>query len=171
MQKYEKIYFLVEGDDEKDFLLSVKKIGKVLKLNLWQDDVSKFISYFDKKTNIYMIYDTDCVENIEKFIENLNTLKRNSKNIYLLQQTLNFEDEMMRCFNLRRQKDLYSIFSATTLSDFKRNFRSESDLFSKLKNSGFLYKNLWGEEIIEQLRIFSGHKVVFNDVRKLFREF
>ena len=171
MQKNEIIYFLYEGDDEEHFLKSLKKMGKIKKLNLWQDEASKFISLFGKKVSIYIIYDTDHVGNIEKFIENLNVLKRNSKNIYLLQQTLNFEDEMMQCFNLRRQRDLYNIFSATTLSDFKHNFRTESNLFYKLKNSGFSYRNLWGGNIINQLKDFSQCKVLFNSVKKLFREF
>lgn len=68
--------FLVEGDDECFLLGCIKRYGDVRKINLWesQNIIPKETSTRQGVQEIFIIYDTDRLSQIDRFISNVHRL-------------------------------------------------------------------------------------------------
>lgn len=113
--KNKSIIFLIEGETEQSVLKAIGCIGKYKKINLWNTSVHRIFSTL-RADILFIIYDTDRLENISVFQENLNFLDKNKVQYYLLQQTKNLEDELIRCSDCKKLKDF---FNTASVSEFK----------------------------------------------------
>ncbi|MDG6319070.1 hypothetical protein QAA07_02860 [Glaesserella parasuis] len=75
MKKRTTIQFLVEGQTEREFIKALNLLGKVQLINLWDKDISSILARL-RADEIYIIYDTDVIHNIERFTRNLRVLKQ-----------------------------------------------------------------------------------------------
>lgn len=154
--KSKSAVFLVEGHDEIAFTNAVKRYGRPFPCNLWEvRNVSTKLTSIPKSTEeIYIIYDTDEeTTNATRFIQNverlINTFKK--AKIYLLQQTFNFEDEMVKGFSLDNKDELVEKFGAVSIGEFKSKFLKITALFDRLKRDGFNISKIWRKPIINEL--------------------
>lgn len=150
------IYCFVEGECEKKFiedLLSSRQIKillKVKKINLWMENsIKKHIITIKKDDKIFIIFDTDTVnnQNKSKFIKNLNLLIRNKNKIVLLEQNQNFEDELCYSLNFTRLQ-LLKEFKADGVSEFKSRFIALTSTSNKLKCLNINWEKLWNRSVI-----------------------
>lgn len=144
MQNYQ---IFVEGETEERLLKELKVIGKIKKINLWDKDISKLLRTFKPNTAIFVIYDTDAMQsdtNIARFNANLAILKRHKYLAGILQQTKNFEDELVySCHQFRTVKDLFNAFNAVNADEFKTKFLKANNPLEILAKFGFDKYVLW----------------------------
>ncbi len=154
-----QIIFIVEGETEKK-LTNTLYLGKVTIANLWNLDPKKIDSILRliprKETKVFIVCDTDCIDLIkrERFIKNFHSIKSHigKDNIFLFQQNLNLEDELLYCLNINNIKGLYSLFNnASGTGEFKRNFINEKNLSAKLVNNNFDSSKLWSSPLCPDL--------------------
>lgn len=166
--------FLVEGETEER-LIKTYYIGQVKIVNLWSlphkkiNTITRLIP--QKGIKVFIVCDIDNTVSCQNFLKNFHEIKRHVgvKNIYLLQQTKNFEHELLYCMGIKRKK-LYEIFNnATSDEKLKRNFLSENDLLAKLKSNGFDIKKLWSREICQSLVELKDFQKSSNDIKGLIR--
>lgn len=113
MQNY---LILVEGETEEHLIKQLQIIGKIQKVNLWDMDISKHLRRFKPNTLVFVVYDTDVAQasaNIARFNNNFATLQRDKFLGGIVQQTLNFEDELViACSGLKDIKALFKAYNA-----------------------------------------------------------
>lgn len=147
MQNY---LILVEGCTEEYLLQKLNVIGKIKIFNLWDKDVQKIARMFNSNTAVFVIYDTDATQsqkNIARFNTNLAFLKQGGQLKGILQQTLNFEDELVfACDELRNKKTLFDTFDAVNADEFKSKFLQTTNLIALLEKQGFDKMKLWKQK-------------------------
>lgn len=147
MQNYQ---IFVEGETEEKLLKELKVIGRIKKINLWNKDVNKLLRTFKPNTAIFVIYDTDAMQseaNITRFNANLATLKKNHYLAGILQQTENFEDELVHaCRQFKTLKDLFKAFDAVNADEFKTKFLKANNPIEILEKFGFDKHELWQKQ-------------------------
>lgn len=139
----------VEGDTEVSLFNILKKSGtiqfkKIAKKNLWCDCVKSYAVNIPKQSDIIVVFDTDITVQSPRFIENVKFLLRRQHKIILMQQTLNFEEEIAHCCNLTI-RNLFTHFCkvrSPSADDFKRDFIACSNKLDKLDQLGW-DKNKW----------------------------
>lgn len=119
--------YVAEGEIEKRFLTEIKQLeyfvpGKFMKYNLMHNRIKYSDSIMAKKySRIICVIDTDCLDPIQlKTLEhNLRMLSEVCRNIEVMVQNKNFEDELCR---LLGKKSLLKVFSKTFdgVKDLKR---------------------------------------------------
>lgn len=138
---------LVEGETEKRLLESLEIVGKINLVNLWNVDINKRLRKFKPNTKVFVIYDTDIKQsqgNIQRFNDNLRVLDKHKFLGGILQQTLNFEDELvLACGKLNSTRDLFSSFHAVNAREFKTNFLKSNNRLEVLKQNDFDAAKLW----------------------------
>lgn len=153
-------WFIVEGETEEHFLRHYKKElsslnGKIKICNCWQQPIYSVIRDIKISDNIFVLFDTDVIneKTLEKFHKNINSVAKIFKdNLFLLQQTLNFEDELVRsCENIPNKNELCKQFNASSLSEFKENFIALNNVVKKLNSLGFSVKKIWRQTAHESL--------------------
>lgn len=156
-------YYLVEGECEDRFIRSSDLIGKIELIDVSEKNVSQLSRWSTKlsgnKKRIFLniVFDTDVLATNQtillKFIDNIRFLKKQGFNIRLLQQHLNFEDEL--CLSLGVTKaDLFAKFNARNSREFKQNLIADQNRFKKLNEINPCF-NLWSSECIDMLGEFS----------------
>lgn len=133
----------VEGDTEVSLFQSLKQKNiiqakKIVKKNLWCEDIKKYSVNIPNKSDLVVIFDTDQVDKADRFIKNINYLLGRKHSVFLFQQTLNFEDELSHCCAITKRK-LFSEFCKNRtagVSDFKRDFIACNNPVDKLKALG-----------------------------------
>lgn len=158
--KHKQILFLVEGETEIKFIETLKLLGKVKKYNLWNNDISKLLPTI-KADLVYIVYDTDITRNTNYFQENLIKLKQAKIKFSLLQQTLNLEDEIIRCSSC---KSINQIFGTTSATEFKTKFLSCSNLEQKLEKINFSPISLWTGEQNEYLLDWQEYRCYYSNL-------
>lgn len=150
-----KFYILVEGDTEKKLLVWLGVIGKIEIVNLWDKDIKKILRKIKPNTDVFVIYDTDVQQsqaNIERFNDNLKILKRDGYLKGILQQTLNFEDELIyACKDIKNVKELFKLFHAVNADEFKSNFLDVNNGLAVLERVGFDKAKLWQQPISDKI--------------------
>ncbi|EMK7712509.1 hypothetical protein V9P72_004078 [Yersinia enterocolitica] len=161
IKKYSTVF--VEGETEQklfnDFkLLRNHPIKRVIKINLWTNDVRKILPSFDEVHHIIILFDTDDLSGIKQFQKNLDALLVKRHHIYLFQQTSNFEHELVFSCRCNEQK-LLSEFcqKIQSLDNFKKAFIKSTTRLSKLEKIGLDKSLLWKRGLIEQLSNRSKH--------------
>lgn len=137
----------VEGETEGHLLKKLQVIGKIQKINLWDTNVNKHLRRFKPNTLVYVVYDTDVAHssaNINRFNSNLAVLQSNKVLGGIVQQTFNFEDELViACSELKNSKALFKVFNAVNANEFKSQFLKASNILSILVSQGFDCSKLW----------------------------
>ncbi|HFF8551740.1 TPA: hypothetical protein ACGEYE_000461 [Klebsiella variicola] len=154
---------LVEGETEKalfrDFKTSLGyPIKKIVIANLWNVSIKKIMPALTEISEIVVVFDTDRIENIERFKTNISLLKAKKHTIYLFQQTRNFEDEIAKACNINN-RDLYSSFCSKIVSsdNFKNEFIALHNRMPKLDGLNINKSLLWSRGLIPQLNDYSSH--------------
>ncbi len=148
MQNY---LILVEGHTEEYLLKKPNVIGKIQIFNLWDKDVQKIARRFNSNTAVFVVYDTDTAQsqsNIARFNANLAFLKQGGRLKGILQQTFNFEDELvLACDELRNSQGLFKVFDAVNADEFKYKFLKSDNPIALLEKQGFDKMKLWKQKV------------------------
>ncbi len=143
------IYF-AEGKCEERLLNALKespqkiKPGRVKVFNVVQEVLPKSqLVTIQAGTIVVLVFDTDVpnTEYLKKNIKLLNTLCTKVKIIYL-PQVLNFEDELVRCSDIKNAADLTR---SRSNKDFKRDFCAMSNVRASLDKVHLDVARLWTE--------------------------
>jgi len=152
---------LVEGETEKFLFNDLKAILKypikrVIKVNLWNDDIKKIVPSFTEPSDILIVFDTDRIENIQRFKDNLNLLKAKKHTIHLFQQISNFEEELSYASSITIRRLLnHFCTKIVSLDNFKGEFNAQSNRLNKLEDIGLDKNKLWERNLIVQLNTYS----------------
>lgn len=151
MKKNATIQYLVEGEDEKKLVntlkndLKVINPGKVQIINVIQNIVSDMIlRTFKQGTIVVLIFDTDTndVDTLNKNIEKLKK-NRNVANIITIPQVNNLENELIYSCDIKRITELLNSRSA---SNFKHDLIHITNLSNKLKQHSFDINRFWSRQ-------------------------
>jgi len=152
VKKKENLLYFVEGETETALLNALTILGKKQKLNLWEQDVSRFVRRIKPDTSIYILYDTDVLHQYRRFIDNLKKLdtEKNVANIFLLQQTENLEDEVAFACTISSRNKLFRAFNTQDATEFKSVFIKTNNLLERLNKLKLNPEKLWqGEHLVE----------------------
>ncbi|WP_337081268.1 hypothetical protein [Acinetobacter pittii] len=153
--------YWVEGECELNFIKSSPLLGRAEKVDLCELPLNKLksrtirLSGNKKKLFLHIVFDTDVLKNcpakLKNFLENLAYLERSGFKLGLLQQDMDFEDEIIKCNNLglTRFKDLFKVRNKT---EFKNNMLREHLMHKKILDKIPNFK-LWESELISALSI------------------
>lgn len=162
--------FFVEGETEKSLLNDFKKtdkdpIKRIIKINLWNNDVKKILPNLTEINDIVIIFDTDLKQGIERFNKNIEAILARKHNVFLLQQTNNFEQELIYSCQCN-QKNLFDEFCKKIVSadNFKNSFIKCNTRLEKLKSLGFSKSRLWSRELIKELEFKEKHKASYSEI-------
>lgn len=164
--------FLVEGKTERALLKALQskikvsdnsfpKIvsGKTNIFNLWTTNAAGLKTLINKNELIVAIFDTDTINstNLNRFISNIVLLSKHCREIILVQQNLNLEDELVNATCLLNLKELYGLFNSNK-TNFKNDFLKEKNLVRKLCSKNFEVSLLWNSKKIfsNQLKTVKG---------------
>lgn len=159
MKKFKKILILVEGETEEKLVKTLNIVGKIRKINLWEKDISKIIATI-KEDNVVIVFDTDKVEMIQRFITNLKILEKHKIKFSLVQQSKNLEDEVIYCSKCKRIQD---VFNTQGVKEFKNEWNKCQNLDNKLHEIYFDSNKLWTRTLIKPLE-------KWKDCQKSFKE-
>lgn len=146
--KINYIQYFVEGECEEKLIntlkseLMVVKTGKVQKLNVIENEISKArLIALRPRTTVVLIFDTD-TGNAEILNKNIKKLSGCSsvEDLLLIPQVKNLEDELVKSCSIRNIKELLECKSK---KDFKSDFIRISNLANKLKNKNFDINLIW----------------------------
>ncbi|MFU0945797.1 hypothetical protein ACM26Q_08720 [Kluyvera ascorbata] len=163
-----KIVF-VEGETELALFQKLKQSKKinvksVVKKNLWQECIKNYAITIPKGSELFVIFDSDEVGQNERFINNILFLSRRGHNIYLLQQSSNFEEEIAWCCG-KSVKKLVSDFCTKRTSgvnDFKRDFIACANPVARLVKLGLQDSKWFSRDLHESLHPLRGMKSKFD---------
>lgn len=141
------VIYLCEGKCEETLLKNLKapinkycKIipGKVKVYNIFQTPVKAIVSNLDKKCDTIIIFDSDVISTCgtNALVSNLDKIRSFSKNIYIVIQYQNLEDELMKAFNIK-QRDLHGLYNAQGNKEFKASFISCKNNSAKFESNEF----------------------------------
>lgn len=147
MSKNDNYFYFLEGDCEEHIFPFLKenyiKSGKKQKFNLIQDKISDtIIRTFKRNTIVVIVFDTDTNDGIKILEYNIKKLEnvKAIKEIILIPQVKNFEDELTRATVIKQAKDFTKSMSRT---DFKRDFLKVTNLKSKMEKHKFDICKFW----------------------------
>lgn len=148
MANMEKVMYFVEGECEQKLIDALKenppkvKPGKVKKVNVIQNELSKsHLVSIQTGTTVVLVFDTDVpkTECLKKNIKLLET-KCTKVKIVCLAQVLNLEDELERCTDVTRARDLTHSKSD---GHFKRDFCATTNTRKLLEQHDLQVAKLW----------------------------
>ena len=144
------IYF-VEGRCEEKLLNALKeqpqKIqpGRVKVFNVIQNTLpSSQLITIQPGTTVALVFDTD-VPQTDCLKDNIGRLSKYCSKIKLvfLAQVLNFEEELVRCSDIKSAADLTR---SRSTKDFKRDFCAMTNIRAAVERVNLNVENLWAEE-------------------------
>lgn len=159
------LIFLVEGQTEKKFLSEIKnkyiQSGKIEVWNVVEKVIPKsFIRNLNQNTTVVLVFDTD-TNYIRTLQENINLLKKQKsavKEIILISQIGNLEDELIFATNIRQIKELTKSKSNT---DFKSDFISSKNVLKLLEDKEFGISKFWSRNASNDFNVYinKAHKI------------
>ena len=152
--KNNPVQYFVEGKTEKAFIEQIKNqyvlSGKINVLNILQNEIknSRLIS-IKPNTTIILIFDTDVQkkELLNRLAQNIKILKasKHIKEIIVIPQVLNFEDELVYATNI---KSIEKFIPNCTKKEFKSKFiKLGSNMVAMLEKQGFNTAKLWSRSV------------------------
>lgn len=140
--------YYVEGNDDEAIVKALKNkyiiSGKVLCFNVVEKVISTLkLRTIKENTVIILVFDVD-TNNINTITENIKILKRckNVKEIILIPQVENLEDELIRSTSINQIKELTNSKSTT---DFKRDLLKINNVLKLLENKNFDINKFWNK--------------------------
>lgn len=150
---------LVEGDTELSLFQKLKREGRigfksVVKKNLWQDGIKSYAITIPRGCDLLVVFDTDELGQVERFISNIQFLNSRGHNVYLLQQTNNFEEELAWCCGKSVAKLVaeFCVKKASGVHDFKRDFIACKNPLPKLIKLGLKDVRWFTRDLHESLQ-------------------
>ena len=143
-----KIQYYVEGECEKKLLEALKEQndlilpGKIEVFNVVNKELTDmYLRLLSEKTTVVFLFDTD-IEKTDILRKNISKVKKNGRirDLWLVIQVKNLEDELLRSTVVRHVQDLVG---CSTEKEFKHAFIVEKNLFEKLNNHGFDLSKMW----------------------------
>lgn len=135
-----KNYYIVEGPTEENFLsqlikLKIIKAGKIFRHNIMQKKISYTSNILTKSyDNGYLIIDTDegnmnksCLVTLR---DNISTLKSSVRNIFIIVQNKELEDELRYVFQNNSLDTIFSVKYNTT-TELKRHLQ-KNNIYTQL---------------------------------------
>ncbi|MBJ9836135.1 hypothetical protein [Citrobacter portucalensis] len=160
-KKYAIVF--VEGETEKAMFNDFKTlhgypIKKIVIANLWHVSINRLLPALTEKSEILIVFDTDRLENIDRFKANLKLLKSKKHSIHLFQQNDNFEKELAHACSITPRR-LYSAFCPKIVSsdNFKNEFIALRNRMARLENLNINKDLLWERDLIIQINEFRQH--------------
>ena len=152
--KNNPVQYFVEGETEKAFIEQIKNqyvlSGKINVLNILQNEIknSRLIS-IKPNTTIILIFDTDVQkkELLNRLAQNIKILKasKHIKEIVVIPQVLNFEDELVYATNI---KSIEKFIPNCTKKEFKSKFiKLGSNIVAMLEKQDFNADKLWSRSV------------------------
>lgn len=151
MKQSDLIMYIVEGPTEKKLIDNIKNnhilSGKVYVKNLAQNgSIETILKMIKPKTHVIIVFDTDldCKNNFNCFCENIEKIKKckNTKNIILIPQISNLEDELIFSTNIKTIKEFTK---SKSNKEFKTDFlaMTDSNIPRKLIELKFDINQIW----------------------------
>lgn len=144
-KNYNYLYY-VEGEDDEAIVKALKNkyiiSGKILCFNVVEKEISTLkLRTIKENTVIILVFDVD-TNNINTITKNIEVLKKckNVKEIILIPQVENLEDELIRSTSIRKIKELTNSKSTT---DFKRDLLKATNTLKLLENKKFDINKFW----------------------------
>lgn len=162
MEEGSLVQYFVEGECEKKFIEVLKTEmqlvypGKVSVFNVAQKVIPRaMLMNLRPNTTVVLIFDTDVI-NHKILASNLEQLKeaKNVKEVLMIPQVKNLEDELVRSCNIRRITDL---LGTTSVREFKVEFIRISNLSNKLISKGFDINKLWIGKELDGVKYIENH--------------
>lgn len=128
--------------------------GRVKVLNVVQEYLTKSqLITIQPGSTVALVFDTD-VKQTDCLKENINRLKKfcSKVKIIYLPQVLNFEDEIVRCSDIKSITDLTH---SKSTKDFKRDFCAMSNVRQVLEKANLKVERLWTETPSKEFSFFS----------------
>lgn len=144
------IYY-VEGQCEEKLLKALKEqpqkiqAGRVKVFNVIQNILSNSqLITIQPGTTVALVFDTD-IPLTECLMENIRRLSQycSKTKIVFLPQVMNFEDELIRCSNLR---SVANLTHSRSNKDFKRDFCAMTNMRVALERVNLSVERLWTED-------------------------
>lgn len=139
--------YIVEGECEQHALSYLKnkyiESGRILVLNPLQKEITNIrIRSFKENTIAILIFDTDTADGVKILEKNIKILRKakNIKDIIIIPQVENFEDELVRASNIRKIEEFTN---SKTKKDFKRDFLANKNLPNLFQKNKFDIKKFW----------------------------
>lgn len=145
------VQYLVEGEDEKKIVNTLKNAtrviapGKVQILNVIQNDASDMIlRTFKAKTIVVLIFDTD-TNKVDVLYKNIAKIQkyRNVAKVITIPQVKNLEDELVYSCNI---KVITELLNSRSVSNFKSDLIHVTNLERKLKDHSFDISRFWSRQ-------------------------
>lgn len=144
------VQYYVEGKCEKVLLNALKEQknlilpGKVEVFNVVIKELTDmYLRVLSENTVVVFLFDTD-IEKTDILRKNIAKVMESSRvrELWLVIQVKNLEDELLRSTDVRDVKDL---IGCKTNKEYKSEFVKEKKLFEKLKNHGFDFTKMWAK--------------------------
>ncbi len=123
--------------------------------------IKKIIARITTDTEVYIIFDSDQLANIERFKSNLELLEKHNISFFLLQQSKNLEDEIVTSTRCKR---IQEFFNTKGTDQFKAQFNQCKNLQKKLADVDFYAEKLWTGALINQLNKWHKRQKSFTDL-------
>ncbi|MFP2485830.1 glycosyltransferase family protein [Enterobacter ludwigii] len=161
---------LVEGETEKALIDDFKRkhkdpIKRIIKLNLWLGDVNKVLISLTEQNDIIVVFDTDAKDGFDTFHKNIKAILARKHNVFLLQQTNNFENELTYACKCT-ENTLFSLFCKKIKScdNFKASFLKSKTRLEMLESLGFKKDLLWQRGLISELLKLNYQASSYNNI-------
>lgn len=147
MSKNNTYIYFTEGECEKKIIDVLKNThlqsGKIRVYNVLQKPITDYIiRQFKEKSVVILVFDTDIETNLSILQKNITLLKsaKNIKNVILIPQIKNFEDEIIYSTNI---KNIQQLLNSKSNKDFKSDFINCRNILDKLTDVGFDFSKFW----------------------------
>lgn len=145
------LFYLVEGECDEAVVRALKEkyihSGKIKVINVATKRVSDLVRRSIKTSTVcVLIFDTDIFNtgkgNSNIILENISILEKsqNVKKVVVICQDENLEDEIVRATNI---KNITNLLNSRSVTDFKRDVISCSNLLKKLEDKNFDISKFW----------------------------
>ena len=123
--------------------------GKSIKFNIVQNNISNSqLLSLNKSTVVIIIFDNDVLQDYtqnqniirKRIVENINLLKKYCKQVVVICQYDNIEDELIKSTNIKKIKEL---LNSKSDSDWKSDVIKEKNLIKKLIDKKFDVSKFW----------------------------
>ena len=161
--------YYVEGENEKKLVevlskeFNFIKAGKVEVFNVVEKPIKNTrIMNFKENHVVILVFDTD-TNNIKTLEDNIKCLERlvkskKIKDVVLIPQVCNIEEELVRSCNINNIKDL---LKSKSKEEFKTDFNKATNLKNCLIKKCFDFKKLWRQPT---MGVFVGVKCTLNKI-------
>jgi len=140
--------YFVEGETEKKLINELKKevtlirSGAVNVFNAVEQHLTNaMLTNLSSNTIVVLVFDTD-KKKTDILKENITRLRqsKNVKDVWLVMQVENLEDELIRSTDV---KEIKSLIGSRSNGDFKRDMLKEKRLMIKLYDHNFDLEKMW----------------------------